>query len=177
MASKVKKWDDLSHGSVRLVLYSDQFHKDALLTDPLGVSLYCSPCLFCKFCIFAHVHARGSNIHQFIFLDILNAVIQAIIQGDIKNHCIKKINGSRYVNRSNMTRYILILPCILYQPIGECTGSSGVVSFILYLTKNESYIENMSKKSSCGMKFTTVAQAIGECMRSSGVVSFILYFD
>lgn len=39
----------------------------------------CSSTLFCELRVFGHSDTQGSNLHQFIFLNILDAVVQTVI--------------------------------------------------------------------------------------------------
>lgn len=55
--------------------------------------------------VFAHSDTRRSNLHQFILLNILNAVIQTVVQWGIKNHWNKKKNRKKKKKKKEILDY------------------------------------------------------------------------
>lgn len=47
----------------------------------------CLPWFLCQLWVFQHTNALRCDFHQFIFLNVLNAVIQTVVQWGIENNC------------------------------------------------------------------------------------------
>lgn len=121
------------------IFYSIEF----LFSDILD---FCSSTLFAHLRIFAHAYTFWSYFHQFIFLNILNAIVKTIVQCRVKNNCIHQIKICHMLNatNSNIVSFIFIFIAFIwlnwvgFLPDTSLLERTFVAAFFLHTLRDKS---------------------------------------